>query len=196
MIETLHETLRAVRAHRGTMRDAALMYAAAGLEVFPCVPGGKQPLTTRGYRDATTGARRIRGWWAWQPEANIGIATGHGLNRIDAASTSNVGWCTLAVLALGCFDNTHVGAGPRALLQGPTTLKVEEPLNDGLVGPASARQGRDSEKGAALVLALGRVCGRSRRGWRGPSGRFTGSSRDIAPKRTSETHWSWAATPG
>lgn len=83
MIETLHETLRAVRAHRGTMRDAALMYAAAGLEVFPCVPGGKQPLTTRGYRDATTGARRIRGWWAWQPEANIGIATGHGLDVLD-----------------------------------------------------------------------------------------------------------------
>ena len=28
-----------------------------------------------------------------------------------------------------CLDNTHVGAGPRAPLQGPTTLKVEEPLN-------------------------------------------------------------------
>ncbi|MFC5040590.1 hypothetical protein [Ornithinimicrobium kibberense] len=26
-----------------------------------------------------------------------------------------------------CLDNTHVGAGPRAPLQGPTTLKVEEP---------------------------------------------------------------------
>lgn len=83
MIHALQETLSGVGAHRGTMRDAALMYAAAGLDVFPCAPGGKQPLTEHGYRDATTGARRIRGWWAWQPEANIGIATGHGLDVLD-----------------------------------------------------------------------------------------------------------------
>ncbi|MDQ1203893.1 bifunctional DNA primase/polymerase [Microbacterium sp. SORGH_AS_0862] len=83
MTTDLYETLSAVRAHTGTIRDAALTYAATGLAVFPCVPGGKQPLTERGYRDATTGARRIRGWWAWQPQANIGIATGHGLDVLD-----------------------------------------------------------------------------------------------------------------
>lgn len=33
-----------------------------------------------------------------------------------------------------CLDNTHAGVGPRALLQGPTTLKVEEPISD-LCGP-------------------------------------------------------------
>ncbi len=83
MTPDLYETLSAVRAHTGTIRDAALIYAAAGLAVFPCAPGGKLPLTERGYRDATTGARRIRGWWAWQPQANIGIATGHGLDVLD-----------------------------------------------------------------------------------------------------------------
>ncbi|MBU8833779.1 bifunctional DNA primase/polymerase [Mycolicibacterium goodii] len=83
MTTDLYETLSAVRAHTGTNRAAALTYAAAGLAVFPCAPGGKQPLTERGYRDATTGARRIRGWWAWQPHANIGIATGHGLDVLD-----------------------------------------------------------------------------------------------------------------
>jgi hypothetical protein len=83
MTTDLYETLSVVRAHTGTIRDAALAYAAVGLAVFPCAPGGKQPLTERGYRDATTGARRIRGWWAWQPEANIGIATGHGLDVLD-----------------------------------------------------------------------------------------------------------------
>lgn len=83
MVEALQETLSAVGAQRGTVRDAALMYAAAGLDVFPCAPGGKQPLTEHGYRDATTGARRIRGWWAWHPEANIGIATGYGLDVLD-----------------------------------------------------------------------------------------------------------------
>lgn len=35
LIEMLHETLSAVRAHDGTLREAALMHAAAGLEVFP-----------------------------------------------------------------------------------------------------------------------------------------------------------------
>jgi len=64
-------------------RDAALAYAAAGLPVFPCVPGGKTPLTHNGYQEATTATRRIRGWWAWQPAANIGIATGHGVDVLD-----------------------------------------------------------------------------------------------------------------
>lgn len=83
MTPDLYETLSMVRACSGTIRDAALTYAAAGLAVFPCIPGGKQPLTERGYLDAATGARRIRGWWAWQPHANIGIATGHGLDVLD-----------------------------------------------------------------------------------------------------------------
>jgi hypothetical protein len=62
---------------------AAAAYAAAGIRVFPCAPGGKQPLTTTGFRAATTELRQIRRWWAWQPEANIGIATGHGLDVLD-----------------------------------------------------------------------------------------------------------------
>ena len=83
MVGRLLETLSAVRAHPRSLRDAALMYATAGLHVFPCVPGDKQPLTERGYRDATTDTRRIHRWWAWQPTANIGIATGHGLDVLD-----------------------------------------------------------------------------------------------------------------
>ena len=65
------------------LRDAALAYAAAGLPVFPCVPGGKTPLTHTGFQEATTHARRIRGWWAWQPDANVGIATGTGVDVLD-----------------------------------------------------------------------------------------------------------------
>jgi hypothetical protein len=55
---------------------AAARFAAAGVPVFPCVPGGKSPLTTRGYREATTNGRRVYGWWRWQPTANIGVPTG------------------------------------------------------------------------------------------------------------------------
>ena len=65
------------------LRDAALAYAAAGLPVFPCAPGGKTPLTHNGFHEATTSVRRIRGWWAWQPEANVGIATGQGVDVLE-----------------------------------------------------------------------------------------------------------------
>ena len=65
------------------LRDAALAYAAAGLPVFPCAPGGKTPLIHNGFHEATTSVRRIRGWWAWQPEANVGIATGQGVDVLD-----------------------------------------------------------------------------------------------------------------
>jgi len=50
---------------------------------MPLVPGGKRPLTDHGVKDATTDEATIRGWWARWPDANIGIATGHGLVVID-----------------------------------------------------------------------------------------------------------------
>jgi len=59
-----------------SLRDQALAYAASGVPVFPCVPGGKTPLTTRGFHDATTDDQRIRAWWAWRPQANIATPTG------------------------------------------------------------------------------------------------------------------------
>ncbi|MGJ0203560.1 bifunctional DNA primase/polymerase [Leucobacter sp. gxy201] len=67
----------------GTLTDAAAAYAAAGLPVFPCVPGAKHPLTTHGYRDASTDLARVRRWWWRTPEANIGIATGTGFDVLD-----------------------------------------------------------------------------------------------------------------
>lgn len=80
----LYEAIAALRERPpGALGDAALVYAAAGLPVFPCTPGGKAPLTHTGFREATTDPRRIRGWWAWQPGANIGIATGVGVDVLD-----------------------------------------------------------------------------------------------------------------
>ncbi|WP_315093231.1 bifunctional DNA primase/polymerase [uncultured Cellulomonas sp.] len=54
----------------------ALAYAESGLRVFPCLPGGKTPLTSSGFLDATTDPDRIREWWAWRPHANIATPTG------------------------------------------------------------------------------------------------------------------------
>ena len=58
--------------------QAAARYAAAGVPVFPCVPGEKRPLTVHGFHDATTDPRQVRAWWLRSPMANIGIPTGAG----------------------------------------------------------------------------------------------------------------------
>lgn len=54
----------------------ALALVARGFPVLPLVPGGKKPLTKHGFHEASTDAGKVRGWWAWRPDANLGIPTG------------------------------------------------------------------------------------------------------------------------
>ena len=54
----------------------AIGYAKNGIPVFPCEKNGKVPLTTHGFKDASTDFRQIDEWWIANPEANIGIPTG------------------------------------------------------------------------------------------------------------------------
>lgn len=61
----------------------ALQYARRGWPVFPCKAREKQPLTSSGFRNATTDEDQIRAWWSKWPDANIGIATGNGLFVLD-----------------------------------------------------------------------------------------------------------------
>ena len=76
--------------NQNKMLSAALEYAKAGIAVFPCRPRGKNPLTPRGYLDATTDADIIAAWWEKWPDANIGIPTGgingFGVLDVDAKS--------------------------------------------------------------------------------------------------------------
>jgi hypothetical protein len=58
------------------MLKAALAYARRGIPVFPCKPGGKEPLTRNGHLDATTDPSRIHAWWNRWPNANIAMPTG------------------------------------------------------------------------------------------------------------------------
>ena len=63
-------------AEEPTLARAAIRYANLGIPVFPCVPGGKQPMTPNGFHDATSSARVVHAWWQRHPEANIGLPTG------------------------------------------------------------------------------------------------------------------------
>ena len=55
---------------------AARELARLGVPVFPCVPGGKRPITTRGFHEATTDAAQVASWWRQRPAANLAIPTG------------------------------------------------------------------------------------------------------------------------
>jgi hypothetical protein len=68
-------TMRHVAAEP-TLAAAAIRYANLGIPVFPCVPGGKQPITPNGFHDATSSARTVHHWWQRNPDANIGLPTG------------------------------------------------------------------------------------------------------------------------
>jgi len=61
--------------------DAALWYAARGWRVLPLVPRAKVPLgrlAPHGCHEASTDVGVIRDWWASEPSANVGVATGVG----------------------------------------------------------------------------------------------------------------------
>ena len=95
-----------------SLPDAAVAFAEAGVPVFPCAPDGKQPITRRGFHDASTDPGRVRAWWGRFPAANIGMPTGaasgvvvvdvdvHGVNGYDAFARARRaglvdGWETL-----------------------------------------------------------------------------------------------------
>ena len=54
----------------------ALQYADMGLSVFPLIPNRKEPATSHGFKEATRNKEQIENWWKYNPEYNVGIATG------------------------------------------------------------------------------------------------------------------------
>ena len=53
-----------------------VLLLAQGWPIFPIEPGGKKPLTGRGYLDASTDAKTVESWHSRWPTANWAIATG------------------------------------------------------------------------------------------------------------------------
>jgi Bifunctional DNA primase/polymerase, N-terminal/Primase C terminal 1 (PriCT-1) len=58
------------------MLRTALTLASRGLHVFPCLPRDKRPATEHGCKDATIDREIIRQWWRFEPQYNVGVATG------------------------------------------------------------------------------------------------------------------------
>ena len=55
------------------LHAAARYYAAAGIKVFPCVPGGKQPATLNGFKDASIDLSQIDRWWSENQNYNLAM---------------------------------------------------------------------------------------------------------------------------
>lgn len=77
-------------------------YAEQGWPVFPLVPRAKNPLIRNGVLKASTDLGLVRRWWTWNPDANIGIATGFAFDVLDvdgptAAQFLSKVWASLGV---------------------------------------------------------------------------------------------------
>lgn len=100
-LDALKAKIDEIDAQPPRLGDAALIYAGWGWPVFPLRPVGapcrkqrrdkcaalcqcpKTPATKHGFEDATTDVERIRRYWTANPNANIGLATGHAFDVID-----------------------------------------------------------------------------------------------------------------
>ena len=67
------------------LATAAEHLRARGIPVFPCVAGGKRPLTAHGFQDASADSDVVNFWWRRWPDANIGVPTGSagGIDVVD-----------------------------------------------------------------------------------------------------------------
>ncbi len=97
----------------GKMLVSALKYARLGFPVFPCVPGGKAPLTQHGFKDASTDTEQIRTWWTRNPTANVAMPTA-GLLVVDVDGADNQ-WPGDAekLPDLTCCPVSHTAGGGR-----------------------------------------------------------------------------------
>lgn len=56
--------------------EEAVRLAEAGIPVFPCIRGQKEPATKNGFHNATSNVASVRRAWEKYPEMNIGVPTG------------------------------------------------------------------------------------------------------------------------
>lgn len=112
---------------------AAIDYASAGWAVFPVAPRAKTPLTSNGFKAATTDAKIIRDWWAKTPEANIGLDCGKsGLVVIDLDRRGDkdgfAEWAELVErqhLPAKTYTSLTGGGGQHLLFKAPAGVEIK-----------------------------------------------------------------------
>lgn len=127
--------MAAVLGHIGDLKSWALLYATAGLEIFPLHPD-KTPRTANGMKDATTDPATIDTWWTTWPNALIGCRIPPDVVVLDVDPKHN-GMATWAALKTshgptpktrGHRSGRNDGGGHRWFQRPPGRLSIA-PLN-------------------------------------------------------------------
>jgi len=114
--------------------DAALASAQKGWAVFPCAPRNKQPLTKRGFLDASTDPALIERWWRSNADANLGIATGAARLVVIDIDPKNGGFDSFFQLCKqhGPLESATVltgGGGEHRYFQAPADATIKSRSN-------------------------------------------------------------------
>jgi len=99
----------AMRSASNPLLLAALDYAKRGWPIFPLRPRGKQPITTNGFKAATQDHDLILAWWATNPDANVGIATGDAFDVLDIDGPEGKSAFLEYLKEQGAFPYVHPG---------------------------------------------------------------------------------------
>lgn len=124
--------------------QAALKYAAGGIEVFPIKHGQKAPpLTMNGLKDATTDPEKINHWWSMWPKSNIGIRC---TDLLVADFDGKVGAKSLEQLEakFGKLSSTLIirtGGGTKAVPKDPGLHYIYRVTKDLNIRPGAGKYG-------------------------------------------------------
>ncbi len=114
--------------------EAAWALAGLGWPVFPCVPGGKEPMTAHGCKDATTDRHQLAAWWDRWPRANVAVATGALVvvdvdGRAGDAALARFGPMPATVTAVTGKGRHLYFAAPAGLVLGNTARRLGPELD-------------------------------------------------------------------
>jgi hypothetical protein len=122
--------------HRGSLALATSPAVGSGCSCRDpgCGQPGKHPLGSlvpHGIKDATTNRARVLAWWIQQPQANIGLATGHRFDVLDVDGPTG----EAAIRALAA-EHGLVSSGPLVRTGGGGWHYYLAPTGLGNVHPA------------------------------------------------------------